>query len=125
MDSLEDKEVYFGQNAQWTKLRANGCIRDITCFAEEETEVNKKFVFSRGMEGNKMRHKFCIAIVTGKCRANGLDESTPSVQSPLSRITESLHLRHLYPQFQVKPPAQGVDAIVRANLATWAANQTQ
>ena len=125
MDSLEDKEVYFGQNAQWTKLRANGCIRDITCFAEEETEVNKKFVFSRGMEGNKMRHKFCIAIVTGKCRANGLDESTPSVESPLSRITESLHLRHLYPQFQVKPPAQGVDAIVRANLATWAANQTQ
>ena len=120
MGSLEDEEVYFGPSAQWTKLRANGCIRDITCFAEEETEVDKKFVFSRRIRGNKMRHKFCMAIVTGKCTVNDR-----KVDSPLSHITESLNLRDLYPQYQVKPPAQGFDAIVRANLATWAANQIQ
>lgn len=119
MGSLEDKEVYFGQNAQWTKLRANGCIRDITCFSEEETEVDKKFVFSRGMRDNKMCHKFCIAVVTGKCKVNGLDEGT--VDSPLTHITESLYLKTLCPEYQVKPPAQGVDATVRANMANWAA----
>ena len=122
MYSLEDKEVYFGPDAQWTKLRANGCIRDITCFAEEETEVEKKFVFSRGMRDNKMRHKFCFAIVTGKCAVNGIGEN--NIESPLSHITKYLN-RDLYPQYQVKPPAQGVGAIVRANLANWAANQTQ
>jgi len=120
MGSLEDKEVYFGPKAQWTGLRANGCIRDITCFAEEDTEVKQDFIFSR--RGNKMRHKFCIAIVTGKCTANSMTSSNTSVvkttprRTLLSSVTESLDLKNIYPQYQVKPPAQGANAGASSTL---------
>ena len=52
MNSLEDKAVYFGKNAQWATLLENGCIKNIVCFGEEETLLDGKF---------------CFATNTGKC----------------------------------------------------------
>ena len=65
MNSLTDKAVYFGPNAQWRKLRLNGCIKDITCFEEGEIVLDKNYVFNKA--GGTISHKHCIAISTGKC----------------------------------------------------------
>ncbi len=65
MHSLIDKDVYFGPNAQWRKLRDDGCITDITCFSENSMTLDRSFVFAA--EKTKISHKFCFAVVTGAC----------------------------------------------------------
>ena len=104
MGSLVDEEVYFGPKAQWTKLRTQECISNITCFDEEEMELNRTFIFSR--QGNKIYHKFCMAIVTGRCTKgfnSGID--APAFhESQLFTITQSLDLKNMCPQHQVPTP---------------------
>lgn len=101
MGSLVDEEVYFGPKAQWTKLRAQECISNITCFDEEEMELNRTFIFSR--QGNKIYHKFCMAIVTERCTKgfnDGID--APAFrESQLFTITQTLDLKNMCPQHQV------------------------
>lgn len=104
MGSLVDEEVYFGPKAQWTKLRAQECISNITCFDEEEMELNRTFIFSR--QGNKIYHKFCMAIVTERCTKgfnDGID--APAFrESQLFTITQTLDLKNMCPQHQVPTP---------------------
>jgi hypothetical protein len=69
MDSLHDKAVYFGKTAQWAQLAGRGCISDITCFGEEERELDRDLWFQK-KDGGKISHKFCLAMTTGKCSKN-------------------------------------------------------
>ena len=72
MDSVGDKSVYFGPKAQWRTLRDRGCIdpKTIRCFTEEPHVLESKYVFAK--KDTKMRHEFCVAVVTGKCyKGNG------------------------------------------------------
>ena len=104
MGSLVDEEVYFGPKAQWTKLRAQECISNITCFDEEEMELNRTFIFSR--QGNKIYHKFCMAIVTERC-TKGLNDGIDAPafrESQLFTITQTLDLTNMCPQHQVPTP---------------------
>jgi len=65
MHSLSDKEVYFGPNAQWRKLRQDGCISDITCFKEDPRTLDRSFIFAQSDQ--VITHQFCFAMVTGMC----------------------------------------------------------
>lgn len=65
MSSIDDKDVYFGPNAQWRKLRSQNCISDITCFTEDKRVLKESFRFSKKDE--TIQHQFCFAIVTGQC----------------------------------------------------------
>jgi hypothetical protein len=65
MSGLLDKSVYFGPQAQWRRLRDKGCLQDITCWKEEQRELDRSFVFAKA--GTKMQHHFCVAINSGKC----------------------------------------------------------
>merc|ERR1712129_181914 len=67
MDSLTDRAVYFGRNAQWRKLRDKQCISDITCFKEEPRPLDRTYIFSRGKSAGLFSHKFCFAYDTGLC----------------------------------------------------------
>ena len=95
MNSLTDDVVYFGPNGQWTNLRSRNCIRDITCFSEEERILGKDYIFNKN--GATISHKFCIAITTGKCQRHtakgkpiGLQEA--ACERGMARITKN-HLR--------------------------------
>ena len=77
MNSLEDKAVYFGKNAQWATLLENGCIKNIVCFGEEETLLDSKLYLAGGKE-QKVSHKFCFATNTGKC---SIKKGTPFIRN--------------------------------------------
>lgn len=66
MHSLSDDAVYFGPNAQWRKLRKDGCISDITCFREHPHVIQKSYHFASS-KNEEISHEFCFAVVTGKC----------------------------------------------------------
>lgn len=94
IDSLHDREVYFGKGAQWSQLASRGCIRDITCFGEEERELDRDFWFQKKDSG-PISHKFCLAITTGKCsrHANVQSEDEEAVcDSQIARFTDMIAL---------------------------------
>lgn len=64
--SLEDRSVYFGNNAQWATLRKQHCISNIVCFEDEEIELDKNLHLARGKQ-QRIAHKFCFAVNTGNC----------------------------------------------------------
>lgn len=115
MGSLVDKEVYFGPKAQWRKLRADNCVRNITCFEEEEASLDREFVFSRRMKDSTIKHKFCMGIVSGICsiddtategaNTDGKGQKSAEAQ-PLYDITESLDLRDTCSGYQVEVPRE-------------------
>jgi len=105
MDSLEDNVVYFGPKGQWTRLREKGCIRDITCFEEEDRRLDRNFIFNSN--GATIRHKFCFAITTGKCQTfgnqTGLQEM--ACERGLASFTrQELRLSSLCKSWQVDIP---------------------
>lgn len=109
MNSLIDKEVYFGPKAQWTKLREDDCIRNITCFEEEETYLDREFVFSRRARGRNILHKFCIGIVSGACSMKDTEDTFDqrrhsSDAQPLHDLTETMQLTHACSDYQVDVP---------------------
>jgi len=107
MNSLSDNAVYFGPQGQWTQLQARGCIRDITCFAEEERALDRGFVFNRN--GAPIAHKFCMAITTGKCtKINKASNPERKCDTSMDRISRHFNLRRLCPAFRQ------VDAAVQA-----------
>ena len=65
MNSLRDKDVYFGPKAQWRALVDKGCIENISCFQEQESTLANNFVFAKN--NSKISHQFCFAVNTGKC----------------------------------------------------------
>lgn len=68
MNSLTDREVYFGERAQWTVLRAYKCMENIKCFAEKAVVLNYSMVFAKS--GTEVKHKFCVATVSGRCSSS-------------------------------------------------------
>ena len=65
MLNLNEDSVYFGKNAQWRRLRDDGCIENIRCWKEDPTQLKSSFVFAQA--GTLMAHEFCVATSTGKC----------------------------------------------------------
>ena len=76
MSSLSDPAVYFGPQAQWRRLRDEGCINDITCFTEGTSVLERDFLFAP--KGREVSHSFCFAVTTGKCQKYGtrIDETS-------------------------------------------------
>jgi hypothetical protein len=100
MASLTDGKVYFGSNhAQWKKLRERNCITDIVCFTEDESKMERDFIFAK--QGNTFTSKFCFASTTGKCQVGGFqcDRSTD-----IFRLVSMLKLQNLCPKYQVLVP---------------------
>mmetsp|Transcript_2119 Transcript_2119/g.2853 ORF Transcript_2119/g.2853 Transcript_2119/m.2853 type:complete len:240 (+) Transcript_2119:709-1428(+) len=66
-DTYRDRLVYFSEDnkGQWSILRKSNCIKNITCYEEKETTLNKNLVL--GEKGKAISHKFCFAVTTGKC----------------------------------------------------------
>ena len=78
MNSLEDKAVYFGENAQWTHLTRKKCISKTVCFQEEERILDENLHLANGRE-QKITHKFCFAASTGLCSdGKGIDTAAAS-----------------------------------------------
>ena len=69
MDSLSDQDVYFGESAQWRKLRNIGCLRDIVCHEEAPIILDRGYIFAGA--GSTVTHKFCSAINAGRCMKDG------------------------------------------------------
>jgi len=106
MSSLSDGDVYFGPNAQWRKLRADGCIGDISCFGEEERVLEKSFVFAD--ENEVISHQFCFAQVTGKCTNIKLNSSPLEGQKgrpQVQNMTANDLFRKICSQIKVEPPS--------------------
>jgi hypothetical protein len=108
MNSLMDNSVYFGPNGQWTQLAKEGCIRDVTCFGDEQRKLERNFVFNK--EGATINHKFCIAITTGKCQKHsgrvGLQDGK-ACETKISQFTrDELFLQNICTAYQepIPPP---------------------
>jgi len=96
MPSLLDHSVYFGSNAQWRKLQKSNCITNITCFTDQVTTLNRKFVFS-SKSTKKIAHKFCFAVNTGICH----DSRIPKIDDTC-RTTDA-NIFNFCPDVQLKP----------------------
>lgn len=129
MFSLYDKDVYFGERAQWNNLIQRGCIKDVACFEERPTQVKGNFVFAE--DGDVMKSVFCIAVTTGLCRRNTPPEGEIDLtcHDKISRITRKLDVSNLAKRFQVPLCIAGDDAgekgDFRHSLAKKDSNQRQ
>lgn len=47
-------------------MLGKGCIENVVCFQEKERMLDGKLVLAKGRE-QKISHKFCFAVNTGKC----------------------------------------------------------
>jgi len=102
MHSLKDKDVYFGRNAQWRQLRDQGLLRNISCWTEARTVLDRDYVFMK--KRGAMAHKFCFALAHTIARPadkrgsgkNSLRSSCPSLRA--------VQFGSLCPQFQVNVP---------------------
>jgi len=98
MNSLSDRSVYFGPDAQWRKLQKSDCITNITCFTDQVITLNRKFVFSSTDGIKKIAHKFCFAVNTGLCH----DSRVPEILNECR--TTNADIFDFCPDVQVKPP---------------------
>ena len=63
--SLRNTQIYFGKNtSQWSQLRKDGCLKDMTCFEEDPTMLTLKGA-NKTME---VTQKWCIGVTTGACQ---------------------------------------------------------
>ena len=98
MNSLDDNAVYFGPDGQWTDLQKRDCIRDISCYSEEEKELSRGYVFNR--DGSSIVHKFCIAVTTGKCSKERAASSSPTCDNTIAKIVSKMGLNERCPSFR-------------------------
>jgi hypothetical protein len=107
MGDLKDRQVYFGPNAQWRRLRDRGCITKPVCFEEDVLDVQRDFVFAK--QGSTIpKSKFCIAMTTGKCSKETNRDSVCT--SDISKVVSQLLYpdnpdNKLCPHYQVEAPA--------------------
>lgn len=101
MRSLSDYHVYFGRKAQWRKLRSDKCISNITCFYDEDVNLDRKYVFA--LKGKKIRHKFCFAVNTGVCHNSGYQRIAGCNFKDASEKPE-LDFINFCPDVQLEPP---------------------
>ena len=59
MNTLNDRQVYFGPNAQWRKLRERKCISNMVCFQEDTIDLQRDFIFAK--RDSTPTGQFCIA----------------------------------------------------------------
>lgn len=82
MNTLMEKDVYFGETAQWRQLVLKKCIANVQCYQEQERILEQTYVFAK--KGTKMQHQFCIAQTTGTCSSTKLVGAAPP---PLLKTT--------------------------------------
>ena len=107
MNSVNDRAVYFGPNAQWRKLRKRNCISNIVCFQEDDTHtlaLKRDFIFAK--QGSKRTGKFCVAVTTGRCRRDKPDSIAMSEKctADLKQLLSQLNLNKMCPQYQIETP---------------------
>jgi len=100
MFSIYDKDVYFGETAQWRNLVERGCIKDVACFEEIPTSVKGNYVFAG--DGTPMKSQFCVAVTTGICY-QGVTERAEKISctDKIARITEELDVSNIAKKFQI------------------------
>jgi len=105
MNSLNDRQVYFGPNAQWRRLRERNCISNITCFQEDgELSLLRDFIFAK--EGSSQTGKFCVAVTTGRCQRDKLDSEIMSEKctTDIDQLLIQLDLNKVCTQYQIETP---------------------
>ena len=108
MNSLNDRQVYFGPNAQWRKLRQRDCISNIICFQEDDIlDLQRDFIFAK--RGSTQTGKFCIAITTGKCQKDKVDilndyDTIERCTAEINQLVTQLDLNETCPQHQIEAP---------------------
>jgi hypothetical protein len=106
MDELSDRQVYFGPNAQWRKLRDRQCITDIVCFHEDKQDIQRDMVFAK--KGSTHIGRFCIAMTTGKCQksTNGSNKyvNQGNCTTDIHSVVSSLKLQNICRQDQLLAP---------------------
>lgn len=101
MNSLEDKAVYFGPNAQWRKLRDRGCITQPVCFQEAPLQLDRTLVF--GKQGQWFTSGFCVAMVTGKCSRH--QSLSAPCRSEIALVMNTIGLDRFCPRYQIPAPS--------------------
>ena len=104
MISLKDRQVYFGKNAQWRKLRERNCISNIVCFREDGTvDLKRDFVFAK--KGSAPTGEFCVAVTTGRCQRGRADsEISPKCLAEVEQLLKHLDLNDTCPMHQIEMP---------------------
>ena len=118
MNSLEDKSVYFGKNAQWASLLDKGCIKNTICFQEEKRILDVDLVFAKRQE--QITHKFCFAVNTGTCSASNIAGSVPVTWDKDDFCSNWLHPHpHLIPRppISAKSTAWPLEGLSKAGTA--------
>lgn len=106
MNSLNDRQVYFGPRAQWRKLRERKCISNIVCFKEDgKLDLKRDFVFAK--QGSTQTGEFCVAVTTGRCRRGKADSRTISEKciGDINQLLIQLDLDKTCSQYQIEPPS--------------------
>lgn len=104
MNSLNDRQVYFGRKAQWRKLRERHCISNIVCFREDGMiDLQRDFVFAK--QGSSQTGEFCVAVTTGRCqRGKTLPGISDKCAFDIDRLLIQLGLNDTCPKFQIEIP---------------------
>lgn len=106
MSDLSDRQVYFGPNAQWRKLRDRQCITDVVCFHEDKQDIRRDLVFAK--KGSTHSGKFCIAMTTGKCQksiyGSNKDVNQAMCNTDIHSVVASLQLEKVCCQDQILAP---------------------
>lgn len=104
MGSLNDRQVYFGKNAQWRKLRERNCISNIVCFKEDGAlDIKRDFVFAK--EGSSQTGEFCVAVTTGRCqRGKTLPGISDQCALVIDQLLSQLGLNETCQKYQIKMP---------------------
>jgi hypothetical protein len=109
MRTLLEVAAYFGPKAQWTKLRSEGCIRDITCFEEDPapTVEDLSNYTGKSSKSTGTGSKFCMAVTTGACQefgrqSKGLTDKECDTQ--MAEISQRIQLNFLCPAYVTSTP---------------------
>jgi hypothetical protein len=106
MDSLNDRQVYFGPRAQWRKLRERNCISNIVCFREDGAlDLKRDFIFAK--QGSARTGEFCVAVTTGRCQKGTSSSATISEKCAfdVKQLLIQLDLDKTCSQHQIETPA--------------------
>ena len=108
--SLQDRKLYFGTpTAQWSRLRQDGCVKDITCFTEDPSPLTLK---NRVLT---VSYTFCVGVTTGKCQTAFQSATSSHVgnkklqqaqcDSKMAHITRRIALAHVCPFHKASLPS--------------------
>lgn len=104
MNSLNDRQVYFGRNAQWRKLRERNCITNIVCFKEDGVvDLKRDFIFAK--QGSIQTGMFCVALTTGRCqRGKTNSEMSQKCVTDINQLLRHLRLNEICLTYRIEAP---------------------